>query len=182
MSLGVGPAGGALSDPSALKGRLEAQQGRSTKSSFQNIVDQLRQDGETNNISKSFTGQTDSAEGDSRKEKLKNTAEEMEGLFLNMMMKQIRKTIPETSFSGEKSQGKKMFQAKLDRKYAEQMAENKSFGIAEAIYEQFTGEKMSDLKTSESSSDDSGLEMNQPDDGSELSMMDSTPRSAFAGL
>lgn len=190
MSMGIsGAGGGAIPTPTAVQ-QMKAR-GASTDS-FDSLIEKTRNKAGSNDIAKSFLGDTGKAEGDTRKEKLKNTAEKMEGMFVNMMMKEMRETVPEFSVGGEQSQGKKMFQARLDRKYAEKMAESKDLGIASAVYEQFTGESMDELESTDDSQNDSGLEMESSDedqlenlsaDDNRFSKLSSTtPRSAFGGL
>lgn len=190
MSMGIsGAGGGAIPTPSAVQ-QMKAR--GASNDSFENLIEQANNKAGSNDIAKSFLGDTGQAEGDSRKEKLKNTAEKMEGMFVNMMMKEMRETVPEFSLGGKESQGKKMFQARLDRKYAEKMANSKDLGIANAVYEQFTGESMDEMESSGESTNDSGLEMessgedqleNLSSENNRFSKLPSTtPRSAFGGL
>lgn len=61
--------------------------------------------------------------------------QEMERMFLTVMLKEMRRTVPEEGLFGE-SPGKKIFEEMLDEVFASKMAESGQFGIAKAIKEQ----------------------------------------------
>lgn len=61
--------------------------------------------------------------------------QEMERMFITVMLKEMRRTVPEESLFGE-SPGKKIFEEMLDEVFAEKMAESGQLGIAKAIKEQ----------------------------------------------
>ncbi len=66
---------------------------------------------------------------------------DMESLFLNELLKEMRKTIPDDGIFG-KSPGRAMFQDMLDEVYAKKMAESNQLGIAEAIQKQLDLQEM----------------------------------------
>ncbi|MGM0380773.1 MAG: rod-binding protein [bacterium] len=76
---------------------------------------------------------------DDGKEALEEAAEGMEGLFVNLLVKQMRKTVPDNKLL-DGGQGGKMFREQLDKKYANLIAREKDFGIASAIYDQLSGQ------------------------------------------
>ncbi len=74
---------------------------------------------------------------DSEKQRLKEAANKMEGVLLNVMVKQMRETVNQSDlFQGGRAG--KIFQERLDRRYAQTMAQKHEFWIAEAIYRQLS--------------------------------------------
>lgn len=61
--------------------------------------------------------------------------QEMEGLFLHLLMKEMRKSVPQGGLLGE-SPAQKMFQEMLDEVYAQKMAESGQLGIAKVMADQ----------------------------------------------
>ena len=110
---------------------------RSQENSFKELLESNDPSTVDNSITKSFINKDQGDAGKTQQEKLKETAEEMEGLFLNILVKRMRETVPDSGYI-ERSEAEKMFQKQLDKRYAQDMAKNKDLGIAEAIYEQFS--------------------------------------------
>ncbi len=76
---------------------------------------------------------------DGEHEALKEAAEGLEGLFVNMLVKQMRSTVPDNELL-DGGHGGEMFREKLDQKYSNLIARQKDFGIASAIYDQLAGQ------------------------------------------
>jgi flagellar protein FlgJ len=72
--------------------------------------------------------------------KLLDACYEMESLFIDSMLKSMRKTILETNFFG-KSLAKDIFRDMLYSEYAKIMAKTDQFGLAHDIYEQLSVQK-----------------------------------------
>lgn len=83
----------------------------------------------------------DSSELSEREKELKDAANEVEGFFVGFMMKQMRKTINRTEGLYDRGQGEKIFQERLDKKFAQKIADSSNLGIAEQVYEQFSADK-----------------------------------------
>ncbi|KIX13535.1 peptidoglycan DD-metalloendopeptidase family protein [Dethiosulfatarculus sandiegensis] len=82
------------------------------------------------------TGKTGAQGGDS-KEEVREAARMMEALFLGMLWKEMRKTIPKGGlFDGGK--GEEMFTDMLDRSVAEASVKGGSMGLAEMLERQLT--------------------------------------------
>ncbi|MBD3346242.1 MAG: transglycosylase SLT domain-containing protein [Chitinivibrionales bacterium] len=75
----------------------------------------------------------------------RKVAREFEGLFCQMMLRQMRKTVPDGGLF-EKSLGEKIYTDMLDEKYAEQMAKHASLGLAELILEQVDSDESRGLQ------------------------------------
>lgn len=70
-------------------------------------------------------------------EKLREVSEEFEAIFVNLMIKEMRKNIGETGFL--KSRREEIFRDFLYWEYSKLVAKNTSLGIAERIYELYKG-------------------------------------------
>lgn len=70
-------------------------------------------------------------------DRLWKAAKEFEALFMAQMFAQMRKTVPvNPMFGGGK--GEEIFRDLLDQQVAQDMVEQKSFGLAEQLYRQFS--------------------------------------------
>ena len=69
-------------------------------------------------------------------QKLHETAQQMESLFVNMLFTEMRKTTSQTSLTGKASQAEQTFQAMLDEKNSENLAKTGSLGLAKMIEQQ----------------------------------------------
>ncbi|HEY8362902.1 MAG TPA: rod-binding protein [Tissierellaceae bacterium] len=70
-------------------------------------------------------------------EKLMEVCKEFESIFIYMMLKEMKKTIPEDGLI-EKSQAMKIFEDMYFEELSKEMSKgNNSLGIAKMIYEQF---------------------------------------------
>ena len=70
-----------------------------------------------------------------RDKELKKACEGFEAMFLNMMYRQMRATVPENSLFGE-SQGEKIFRDMRDDEMMKQVAAGGGIGIADMMYKQ----------------------------------------------
>ncbi len=71
-------------------------------------------------------------------EELKVACKEFESYFIQTIMKEMRKTIPEDDGFIKKSQGEKIFTDLLDQEYAKMSADQGSFGLANTLYKQMS--------------------------------------------
>ena len=67
--------------------------------------------------------------------KLRDAANDFEAIFINQMLKTMRKTSFESDLL-PKSEGEKVFQSLLDEQYAQISAKSGSLGLGEMIYQQ----------------------------------------------
>ena len=67
---------------------------------------------------------------------LKSLARKFESIFVNLLLKEMRQTVPKSelmhSFSGD------MYQSLFDEEVAAKMSESKGIGLADALYKQFS--------------------------------------------
>ncbi|MBP2637688.1 MAG: flagellar rod assembly protein/muramidase FlgJ [Firmicutes bacterium] len=69
--------------------------------------------------------------------KLKATCQEMEAVFLNLMLKQMRETVPKGTLLGN-TQAEQTFRSMLDTELTKNMAKAGGMGLADMIYRQMT--------------------------------------------
>jgi len=69
------------------------------------------------------------------KKALMEAAQQFEGLFLNMLLSEMRKTVPDTDLFGDK-RAEKLFQSMLDQEIADHSVKSQSLGLAKMIYDQ----------------------------------------------
>lgn len=69
-------------------------------------------------------------------EKLHQTAQQMESLFVDMLFKEMRKSAPQGSLTGKPSQAEQTFADMLDEKRAESLASTGALGIGKVLEQQ----------------------------------------------
>ena len=67
--------------------------------------------------------------------KLKKTTQAFEGVFVGMMLKQMRKSLENGDALFGKSPESKLYQEMADEATAERLSQNGSFGIAKTLYD-----------------------------------------------
>jgi len=71
------------------------------------------------------------------KKALQEASRQFEALFLNVLLSEMRKTVPETDLFGDRG-AEKLFQSMLDQELADQSVKGQSLGLAKMIYEQMS--------------------------------------------
>lgn len=71
---------------------------------------------------------------------LKNASEQFESLLLNLMIREMRATVPESGLF-QKSMAEELFSGMLDERIAGEMAHDGGIGISRLIFEQLKGGK-----------------------------------------
>ena len=66
---------------------------------------------------------------------------EMEQMFIHQLLKEMRKSVPQSSLFGE-SRGKAFFEDMMDEVFAEKMAESGQFGIAKEMEAQYRAQQL----------------------------------------
>lgn len=67
-----------------------------------------------------------------QEEKLRAAAKQFEGVFVQMMLAEMRKSVPKNDYFGS-SRGEEVFEELLDQRYAEAVTNRSNLGIADAI-------------------------------------------------
>lgn len=74
------------------------------------------------------------------KRRLEEACAEFESLFVNLLMKQMRKTVPQSGLV-HRGMGEEIFTGMLDEEISRQMASTQGIGLRSALLEQLTGER-----------------------------------------
>ncbi len=69
------------------------------------------------------------------KKALMDASKQFEAFFLNMLLAEMRKTVPENDFFGDQ-RAEKLFQSMLDQEIADHAVKSQSLGLAKMIYDQ----------------------------------------------
>lgn len=70
---------------------------------------------------------------------LKKACQEFESIFLDIMYRQMKTTIPKSDLIPSDA-GREIFDSMLDEQYMSEASKNGSFGLADMLYKQFTKE------------------------------------------
>jgi flagellar protein FlgJ len=74
------------------------------------------------------------------KKELMDACKHFEGVFLNMLLKQMRNTVQKTEIS-EAVSGREMYESMLDETIIDTVSKRGDLGIAKAMYKQLSSEK-----------------------------------------
>ncbi|BDI28301.1 hypothetical protein CCAX7_003520 [Capsulimonas corticalis] len=69
---------------------------------------------------------------------LKKACQQFEGYFLNLMFKEMRKSIPKSTVLKDDAGQEQTFQEMMDQKVSDVMSERGDFGLAKMMYVQLT--------------------------------------------
>ena len=86
--------------------------------------------------SSQITDKLKSAYSEKDDAKLKEACEGFESYFLNMMLKEMRKTVPESETGNSYAMG--MYQEMLDEEITKTASKGRGIGIADAMYNQLS--------------------------------------------
>lgn len=91
----------------------------------------------TNQKAEDFEKILESAKENNDDEKLKATCREFEAIFVNMLMKNMRRTVMDGGLV-EKSHAREMFEGMLDEEIAKEVSKEQGIGLAKTMYEQLS--------------------------------------------
>ena len=67
---------------------------------------------------------------------LQKATQQFEGYFLNELLKEMRKTVPQDKLLGDDGNGKQIFQDMMDQTLSEKMSSRGDLGMAQMMYNQ----------------------------------------------
>lgn len=70
--------------------------------------------------------------------KLKKVCQDMESVFLNLMLSKMRETVPKSELMGENSSGEQIMQSMLDTEMTKDMAKAGGIGLGDMLYRQLS--------------------------------------------
>lgn len=123
-----GISAGANNNYDAAQSAAESAKFADVLKELQGRVDKAQKSGDAKSVQ-------EAAEMAKRDKELKKACEGFEAMFLNMMYRQMRATVPENSLFGE-SQGEKIFKDMRDDELMKQVAAGGGIGIADMMYKQ----------------------------------------------
>jgi flagellar protein FlgJ len=90
---------------------------------------------------KAITDAQNKSKEDAEDAKLRRVCQDMEAVFLNIMMKQMRATVPKTGMMGENTNAYEIYQSMLDTEMTKEMATAGGIGLGEMLYRQLSPAK-----------------------------------------
>ena len=108
--------------------------------SFQAKLDELQRKAETPPASEAagYVRKNPVTAEDIEAKKLREACEGFEAMFLSMMYKQMRATVPESELFGKKSNALEIFEDMRDTELMNAAAKSGGIGIADMMYKQLT--------------------------------------------
>lgn len=97
------------------------------------------------NNNKTFESKLSSAYNEKDEKALKQACKDFESIFLQMMYKEMKQTVPTDDFT-PKSFGQQTFEDMLDEKVTKNASDGKGIGIADAMYKQMISRIKNDYK------------------------------------
>ena len=92
-------------------------------------------------FAKVLAAEGEKLKSDKDDKKLRQTCQEMESVFLEMMLKEMRNTVPKSDLMDTRNQ--ELFQSMLDTEVTRDMAKAGGIGLADLMYRQLS-QKVSD--------------------------------------
>ena len=112
--------------------------------SFQATLDDLQRKASVSGAASAASGQEAQGfvrtmtDADAEAKKLREACEGFEAMFLSMMYKQMRATVPENELFGKKSNAIKIFEDMRDTELMNAAAKSGGVGLADMMYKQLT--------------------------------------------
>ena len=108
--------------------------------SFQATLDELQRKAETPPASEAagYVPKNSMTAEDIEAKKLREACEGFEAMFLSMMYKQMRATVPDNELFGKKSNALEIFEDMRDTELMNAAAKSGGIGIADMMYKQLT--------------------------------------------
>ncbi|MEN8907695.1 MAG: rod-binding protein [Clostridiales bacterium] len=94
-----------------------------------NLIDSTKNLVKKNN----FENNLKAAYDENDKKKLKESCQDFESIFLNIVYKEMKSTVPKSGLI-ENSQGKEIFESMLDDELMKGASKNNSIGLADQLY------------------------------------------------
>ena len=106
--------------------------------SFQATLDELQRKANAADMTEAASSVPKHKEADVEAQKLREACEGFEAMFLSMMYKQMRATVPEGGLFGKKSNALEIFEDMRDTEMMNAAAKSGGIGIADMMYQQLT--------------------------------------------
>ena len=116
----------------------DAARMRAESKSFQATLDELQRKANAADMTEAASSVPKHKEADVEAQKLREACEGFEAMFLSMMYKQMRATVPETDLFGKKSNAIKIFEDMRDTELMTAASKAGGIGIADMMYKQLS--------------------------------------------
>lgn len=126
----------------AANSSYDAARTSAEEKSFQATLDELRRKAEAAHSSAAadpavgYVPKNPMSDADVQAKKLREACEGFEAMFLSMMYKQMRATVPESGLFGKKSNAIKIFEDMRDTELMNEVSKSGGIGIADMMYKQ----------------------------------------------
>ena len=128
----------------AANSSYDAARTSAEEKSFQATLDELRRKAEAAHSSAAadpavgYVPKNPMSDADVQAKKLREACEGFEAMFLSMMYKQMRATVPESGLFGKKSNAIKIFEDMRDTELMNAAAKSGGIGLADMMYKQLS--------------------------------------------
>jgi peptidoglycan hydrolase flgJ len=128
----------------AVNSSYDAARTSAEEKSFQATLDELRRKAEAAHSSAAadpaagYVPKNLMSDADVQAKKLREACEGFEAMFLSMMYKQMRATVPESGLFGKKSNAIKIFEDMRDTELMNAAAKSGGIGLADMMYKQLS--------------------------------------------
>ena len=124
----------------AVQTSYDAARVNAESKSFQATLDELQRKAEASPASEAagYVPKNPMTAEDIEAKKLREACEGFEAMFLSMMYKQMRATVPESELFGKKSNAIEIFEDMRDTELMNAAAKSGGIGIADMMYKQLT--------------------------------------------
>ena len=122
----------------AANSSYDAARTSAEEKSFQATLDELQRKANAADTSEGTGYVHKMTDADVEAKKLREACEGFEAMFLSMMYKQMRATVPEDSLLGKKSNALEIFEDMRDTELMNSVAKAGGIGIADMMYQQLT--------------------------------------------
>ena len=128
----------------AANSSYDAPRTSAEEKSFQATLDELRRKAEAAHSSAAadpavgYVPKNPMSDADVQAKKLREACEGFEAMFLSMMYKQMRATVPESGLFGKKSNAIKIFEDMRDTELMNAAAKSGGIGLADMMYKQLS--------------------------------------------
>lgn len=100
------------------------------------LIGKTAQDALLNKQNNDFQAVLDKVQSEQDDKKLREACQDMEAIFVNQLLKQMRATVPKSSLVDE-SMGSSIYKEMLDTEYSTMISKSpQNFGLADMLYKQ----------------------------------------------
>lgn len=134
----IQPIGDSMLSGGAVGTSYDAARASAEGKSFQATLDEMQRKANAAAETTGYVPKNTMTAEDIEAKKLREACEGFEAMFLSMMYKQMRATVPESELFGKKSNALEIFEDMRDTEMMNAAAKSGGIGIADMMYKQLT--------------------------------------------